>query len=119
MGTALRTIGHEDRLSLVDHLDELRTRLIISVAAFTVCFAVCAWQNNFILDTLNRPLAKATTSSASRSGDPLEQSALLQRRVRAGLVDLQALAGTAAASGDPSVRPLARDLERSTAAAAA
>ena len=30
MATAIRTIGHEDRLSLVDHLDELRTRLIVS-----------------------------------------------------------------------------------------
>ena len=31
MATAIRTIGHEDRLSLVDHLEELRTRLIVSV----------------------------------------------------------------------------------------
>ena len=29
MATALRPIRHEDRLSLVEHLDELRTRLII------------------------------------------------------------------------------------------
>ena len=33
MATALRPIGHEERLTLVDHLEELRTRLIICVAA--------------------------------------------------------------------------------------
>ena len=33
MATAIRPIGHEDRLSLVDHLDELRTRLIVSADA--------------------------------------------------------------------------------------
>ena len=30
MATAIRTIGHDDRLSLVEHLEELRTRLIVS-----------------------------------------------------------------------------------------
>jgi hypothetical protein len=29
--TVLRPIRHEDRLSVIDHLDELRTRLFISV----------------------------------------------------------------------------------------
>ena len=32
----LRPIGHEDRLSLVEHLDELRTRLIVSIAVLGV-----------------------------------------------------------------------------------
>ena len=30
MVSAIRTIGHEERLSVVDHLDELRVRLIVS-----------------------------------------------------------------------------------------
>ena len=36
MASTLRPIRHEDRLSLVEHLDELRTRLIICVVAFVV-----------------------------------------------------------------------------------
>ncbi len=33
MAKALRPIGHEDRLSIVDHLDELRSRLIVCGAS--------------------------------------------------------------------------------------
>jgi sec-independent protein translocase protein TatC len=51
-----RPIGHEDRLTLVEHLDELRTRIIISVAAFVVAFALCFWQNDRLLDIANKPL---------------------------------------------------------------
>ena len=36
MAPALRPIGHEDRLSIVEHLDELRTRLVISLGALGV-----------------------------------------------------------------------------------
>jgi len=39
----LRPVGHEDRLSLVEHLDELRTRLILSLAVFMVAFSFCYW----------------------------------------------------------------------------
>jgi sec-independent protein translocase protein TatC len=52
----LKRIDHEDRLSLVDHLDELRTRIIVSVLAFAVAFGLCLWQNHLILDLLNDPL---------------------------------------------------------------
>jgi sec-independent protein translocase protein TatC len=52
----LRPIDHEDRLTLVDHLGELRTRLVIAASAFGVAFSVCAWQNNVVLQILNRPL---------------------------------------------------------------
>ena len=33
MAIAVRPIGHEDRLSLVDHLGELRARVVICVIA--------------------------------------------------------------------------------------
>jgi sec-independent protein translocase protein TatC len=52
----LRPVDFEDRLTLVEHLDELRTRIIISIAAFTVAFAVCFWQNDRLLDIANAPL---------------------------------------------------------------
>lgn len=52
----LRPIDHEDRLTLVDHLDELRTRLVIAAIAFGVAFAVCSWQNALVLEIVNEPL---------------------------------------------------------------
>ena len=52
----LGPVAFEDRLTLVEHLDELRTRIIISIAAFTAAFAVCFWQNSRLLDIANGPL---------------------------------------------------------------
>jgi len=82
MATALRPIGHEDRLSLVEHLDELRTRLMISAAALIVAFSFTFWQNNAILDIVNRPLESTQNlDGKKRSQDPLEQSARFQIRL--------------------------------------
>ena len=52
----IRPIAHEDRLSIVDHLDELRSRLIIAALAFGVAWAFTAWQNHFVLEIVNAPL---------------------------------------------------------------
>jgi sec-independent protein translocase protein TatC len=52
----IRPIKYEDRLSVVDHLDELRTRLIICAAAFVVAWAFTAWQNDLVLEIVNKPL---------------------------------------------------------------
>ena len=63
MARKLRPIGHEDRLSVVDHLDELRSRLIVCVIALGVVFVVCFWQNDHLISLLNHsvPLKSATT----------------------------------------------------------
>jgi sec-independent protein translocase protein TatC len=52
----VRPVSHDEQLSLVDHLDELRSRLIFSLFAFGVAFAVCGWQNHRILEIVNKPL---------------------------------------------------------------
>jgi sec-independent protein translocase protein TatC len=52
----LRPVRHDEHLTLVEHLDELRTRLILSAVAFVAAFALCAWQNHAILEILNEPL---------------------------------------------------------------
>ena len=66
MATALRSIRHEDQLSLVEHLDELRTRLLVTLFAFLICFAVAFWQNDVILKVVNRPFVKATSGEKAR-----------------------------------------------------
>jgi sec-independent protein translocase protein TatC len=65
----LRPIGHEDRLSVVDHLDELRTRLIVCGATLFVAFCLCFWQNGPLIHVLNRALP----SEASRQGLAAQQ----------------------------------------------
>jgi sec-independent protein translocase protein TatC len=52
----IRPIKYEDRLSVVDHLDELRGRLIICAVAFVVAWAFTAWQNDLVLEIVNGPL---------------------------------------------------------------
>jgi sec-independent protein translocase protein TatC len=52
----MRPIAHDDRLSVVDHLDELRTRLIVSAVAFIAAWALTAWQNHLVLEIVNKPL---------------------------------------------------------------
>jgi sec-independent protein translocase protein TatC len=52
----VRPISHDDRLSVVEHLDELRTRLVISGIAFAIAWGVTAWQNHAVLEIINGPL---------------------------------------------------------------
>jgi sec-independent protein translocase protein TatC len=49
-------VSYEDRLTLVEHLDELRTRLIVSAIVFGVVLAVCFWQNHWLLEIANDPI---------------------------------------------------------------
>jgi sec-independent protein translocase protein TatC len=60
MRRAIRPVGHDEHLSLVEHLDELRTRLIISLAALLVAFGFCFWQNHALLKLIGNPYAKET-----------------------------------------------------------
>lgn len=51
-----RRLGYGDRVTLVEHLDELRGRLIVSLAALAVAFGVAYGFRAQILDALNKPL---------------------------------------------------------------
>src|ERR1700704_4017974 len=81
MGTALRPIGHEDRLSLVDPPAELRKRLVISIVTLVAAFSFCFWQNNAILDIVTKPVRDTQNlqKPSASSKDPLEQAARFQR----------------------------------------
>jgi len=83
MATALRPVGHEERLTLVGHLEELRTRLIVCVAALLVTCGFAYWQNDRVLEILNKPLENKQQSDARKAtGDPLEQRARFARLQR-------------------------------------
>jgi sec-independent protein translocase protein TatC len=47
-------------LTLVEHLDELRTRIIVSLVAIGVAFALCFWQDALMLEIANAPLPADT-----------------------------------------------------------
>lgn len=79
MATAIRPIGHEERLSLVEHLDELRTRLIISGAVLAVVFGFCLWQNHALLHVLNKPLQVQTKKQVSKGQGTIGQAVLAQQ----------------------------------------
>jgi sec-independent protein translocase protein TatC len=52
----VKAVSHEDHLTLVEHLDELRTRLIVCIVVFVVALALCFWQNNLLLEIAAGPL---------------------------------------------------------------
>jgi sec-independent protein translocase protein TatC len=79
MASVLRQVGHEDQLSLVDHLDELRTRLLVCLFTFLVFFGFCFWQNDRVLDIVNRPFKVATENTPKRG--PLAKAATFQRNI--------------------------------------
>jgi sec-independent protein translocase protein TatC len=124
MGTALRPIGHEDQLSLVDHLTELRSRLVISAITLVAAFAFCFWQNNALLDIVTQPVRETQNlqDPSRASNDPLEQAARFQREQGQALAVLApALAQTATTLRSlrdaGNLTPVQeRELERSTAA---
>ncbi len=76
MTKVLRPIGHEDRLSIVDHLDELRSRLMVCLAVLLVAFGICFWQNHALLDLLNRALPHTSSVTTQQGlGSVASQSA--------------------------------------------
>src|SRR5690242_10405839 len=82
--TVVRPVGHEDRLSLIEHLDELRTRLIVCIGVFIAAFSICYWQIDWLLQTMNKPLQSTQNlNGKKRSKDPLEESARFQIRTGA------------------------------------
>ena len=56
MARRVKAVSHEDRLTLVEHLDELRTRLFVCIAALGVALALCFWQNHLLLEIAQGPL---------------------------------------------------------------
>jgi sec-independent protein translocase protein TatC len=91
MATAIRTIGHEDRLSLVEHLEELRTRLIVSGMVLAVVFGVCLWQNHALLHVINRPYEREKQGQVAKGEGPTGQAVLAQQAVLKVSEELQSI----------------------------
>lgn len=107
MATAIRTIGHEERLSIVEHLDELRARLIVSALAVALAFGVCLWQNHALLNFVNRPLTHHTAAQAQR-GEGLPGQTWLAQEATRRLASDTALVARALSAPDSGLSPRAR-----------
>lgn len=68
----IRRIGREERLSVVDHLDELRNRLIICLVALVVAFAVAYGFHTDLLRWLEHPLPQRYKDSGLITLSPTE-----------------------------------------------
>jgi sec-independent protein translocase protein TatC len=52
----LRAARFDEQMTLVEHLDELRNRIIVSVAVLVVACGLCFWQNHLLIQIANQPL---------------------------------------------------------------
>jgi sec-independent protein translocase protein TatC len=89
MATAVGSIGHEDRVSVVDHLEELRARLIVCLAVIAVAFGFCFWQNTALLNVINAPLAHQTQKQVKAGNGPLGSTYTVQQSARTVAAQLQ------------------------------
>jgi sec-independent protein translocase protein TatC len=118
-----RSIGFEDRLTTVGHLDELRARLIVCLLVLAVAFGLCFWQNHRLLHLINAPLAHQTQQQVRGSHGPLGATYALTQTTRDVSVQLRSALGVLEAQGVPPTSRevlsrartnLARDISRLT-----
>ena len=70
--TRLQRVGRDDRLSVVEHLDELRRRVIVSLIALVVAFAVAYAFHDQLLEILQWPLPDRYKDSGLITLSPTE-----------------------------------------------
>ena len=122
IGRIPRTIGHEDRLSLVDHLEELRSRLFVSAAVLAVAFGVCLWQNHVLLRVINEPLKSQTRKQVAKGEGTTGQAVLAQQGLLRLGKDEGKVLGVLGSRGSglsdqarAQLTPLAKDLHQALA----
>lgn len=91
MASVLRPIGHEDRLSIVDHLDELRTRVFVCLTVLTVAFGFCYWQNHQLLKLLNHSLPASPKTAANHLSGLTNSSVKAAKYLERAAAKMQAL----------------------------
>jgi sec-independent protein translocase protein TatC len=95
------SLAHEDRLTVVGHLDELRTRLILSLVALALAFGICFWQNHRLLRLIDAPLAHQTEQQVRDGHGPLGATYTVALSARDVAVALRSVVGALHAEGGP------------------
>jgi len=132
MARRIAPIGHEEQLTLIDHLDELRSRLVASLLIVAVSFGVAFWQSDRILGIITAPVDRALTTHGSATDDPdsTTDSDAVQanyqarlsaavKALRADTADLAEIAATLQRTGsskDPAAKAAVSALQRQIAA---
>lgn len=104
----LRPIGHEDRLSIIDHLDELRSRILVCGAVLFVAFGFCFWQNHALLSVLNRALPPAAKVGL---GNQPRVNADVGATFKSLSQDISVLGRYLPAAAAPAIRKTSHDLQ--------
>ncbi len=120
----LRPLGNDAQLSVVDHLDELRARLIVSLLTVAVAFGICFWQNHALLRLVNQPLARQTQAQVRAGHGPLGATYSVQQSARDIAQQLGTVAGilktqNASPQAQTSLGQVQRNLERDVRALSA
>jgi sec-independent protein translocase protein TatC len=97
----LRPVAHDARLTAVDHLDELRTRLIVALLACAVAFGLCFWQNHRLLALIDTPLAHQTQKQVRDGHGPLGATYKVQLSARNIALQLHTVVGVLRAQRQP------------------
>jgi sec-independent protein translocase protein TatC len=69
-----RRLGHGEEATLVEHLDELRTRLLISLGAIGVAFIFTYWQRKALINALSNPIPRHFELTTFSPGEPFVTS---------------------------------------------
>jgi sec-independent protein translocase protein TatC len=92
----LRPVTHDAQMSVVDHLEELRTRLIVSLIAVAVAFGLCFWQNHQLLNLVNEPLSQNTQQQVRQGQGPLGATYQVQKSAQDVAKQLSTVTGVLA-----------------------
>jgi sec-independent protein translocase protein TatC len=103
----LRAAKFDEQLTLVEHLDELRTRIVVSAAVLVVACGLCFWQNHLLLQIANEPLPEDVKPITFGVTEPFMST--LKISIYAGiLISLPVLLYQAYAFLLPALRPAER-----------
>lgn len=69
-----RRLRHGEEATLVEHLDELRTRLITGLGSIVVAFVFTYWQRDWLLERLREPLPDGFELVTLSPGEPFMTS---------------------------------------------